>query len=346
MNRKICLKDIAAKVGVSTALVSYVLNNKKEGRIKKSVVERIKEVATELNYRTNQIAKSLKTNKTLTIGLIVSDISNPFSSGLARIIEDEADKNNYTVIFGSSDENWLRTDKLVDTFLNRQVDGLIMAPGEKDASQIYLLQKQNIPFVLIDRYFPGIKTNYVALDNYKASFSAIQHLVNCGYKRIGMISFETTLFNIQERKRGYISALEKNGIVIDNNRLIEIGNGDVKTNVETAINDLLAPDQPVDALLFATNAIATHGLKHMNALHIKVPEQLALVSFDKTDVMDLFYAPLTYIDQPLPEMGRLATKILIEAIEGNHTITQHNLPAELVIRSSTVNPPAPKGQCY
>src|ERR1700712_615587 len=119
MNKKISLKDIADKVGVSTALVSYVLNNKKEGRIKKSVAERIREVAMELNYRTNQIAKSLKINKTFTIGLIVSDISNPFSSGLARIIEDEADKKNYTVIFGSSDESVQRSNKLVDTFLNR-----------------------------------------------------------------------------------------------------------------------------------------------------------------------------------------------------------------------------------
>jgi LacI family transcriptional regulator len=336
MNKKICLKDIAAKVGVSTALVSYVLNNKKEGRIKKSVAERIREVAMELNYRTNQIAKSLKTNKTFTIGLIVADISNPFSSSLARIIEDEADKNNYTVIFGSSDESLLRSNKLVDTFLNRQVDGLIIAPGENAASQILSLRKQNIPFVLVDRYFPDISTNYVALDNYKASFSAIQHLINCGYERISMISFDTSLFNIQERKRGYISALKKNGIAFEKSLLIEIRNDDMQANVERAINELLAPGQPVDALLFATNAIATHGLKHINTLHIKVPEQLALVSFDKTDALDLFYAPLTYLNQPLSEMGRLATKILIAAIEGNNSITQLNLPAELVIRSSTV----------
>src|ERR1700694_607987 len=101
MKKKPSLKDIAQKLGVSTALVSYVLNNKKEGRIGKEISQKIREVAGQLNYRTNQIAKSLKTNKTLTIGLIVADISNPFFSGLARIIEDEAEKYNYTVIFGS-----------------------------------------------------------------------------------------------------------------------------------------------------------------------------------------------------------------------------------------------------
>src|SRR5262245_54094790 len=98
MKKKISLKDIAQKVGVSTALVSYVLNDQKNGRISKEMCLKIKEAARELNYRTNQIARSLKTNKTMTLGLIVADISNPFFSGLARIIEDEADKRNYTVI--------------------------------------------------------------------------------------------------------------------------------------------------------------------------------------------------------------------------------------------------------
>src|SRR6187397_2892525 len=105
MLKKISLKDIANQVGVSTALVSYVLNNQKEGRINKEVAQKIRDTAKRLNYRTNQVAKSLKTNKTYTIGLIVADISNPFFSSLARIIEDEADQNNYTVIFGSSDES-------------------------------------------------------------------------------------------------------------------------------------------------------------------------------------------------------------------------------------------------
>src|SRR6188472_3049568 len=113
MKNKISLKDIAEKVGVSVTLVSYVLNNKMEGRINKDVAQKIRDTAKKLNYHTNQIAKSLKTNKTNTIGLIVADISNPFSSGLARIIEDEADKQGYTVIFGSSDEKPLRFENLL-----------------------------------------------------------------------------------------------------------------------------------------------------------------------------------------------------------------------------------------
>ena len=336
MNRKVSLKDIAEKVGVSTALVSYVLNNKNEGRIRRSVADKIREVAVALNYRTNQIAKSLKTNKTNTIGLIVADIANPFFSNLARIIENEAEKNSYTVIFGSSDENMDRTSKLVDTFLNRQVDGLIIAPGEKAVSQIIALQQQQIPFVLIDRYFPDINTNYVALDNYKASCLVVQHLVNAGFKRIGMISLRTSLYNMRERNRGYIETLKKNGLAFDDTQLLEIETDQIKSNVRQAMGELLRRKEPMDALLFANNTTATYGLKCLNDLNIKVPDQIALATFDKTDALDLFYSPLTYINQPLAEMGRLATKILVETINGNNDIQQLNLPAELVIRSSSV----------
>ena len=130
MNKKTSLKDIATAVGVSIALVSYVHNNKKEGRINKAVAEKIRATALKMNYRTNQIARSLKTNKTNTIGLILADISNPFSAALARVIEDAADKSNYTVIFGSSDENPEKYKKILDALLNRQADGLILSPPE------------------------------------------------------------------------------------------------------------------------------------------------------------------------------------------------------------------------
>src|SRR5690349_20216204 len=209
MGRKVSMKDIAKEVGVSTALVSYVLNNLKEGRISKEIAQKIREVAQRLNYRPNQIAKSLKTSKTFTIGLIVADISNPFSSTLARIVEDEANKFNYTVIFGSSDENQSKSARVIDTLLNRQVDGLIISPPADSEAQMVELQKQDIPFVLLDRYFPSVKTNYVALNNHAAALMATEHLIESGCKRIGMINYKTSLFHLQERKRGYLTAMKK-----------------------------------------------------------------------------------------------------------------------------------------
>ena len=335
MLKKISLKDIANQVGVSTALVSYVLNNQKEGRISKEVAQRIRDTAKRLNYRTNQVAKSLKTNKTLTIGLIVADISNPFFSSLARIIEDEADKNNYTVIFGSSDENPDKSGKLIETLVNRQVDGLIIAPPQNSESQVNYLIEQDIPFVLIDRYFPAIETNYVAIDNYKAAYTATQHFIDIGRKRIGMITYESAIFNLNERARGYLSAIKENKIPFRTTWLKELRPNNTKLCIEKAINELLNGAQPVDALLFSSNIIAGWGLKYLNSIGIKVPDQLAVISFDESEALDLFYAPLTYIKQPLQEMGRAAIKILLETIGKSSKPVQLNMEAGLVIREST-----------
>lgn len=338
MKRKVSQKDIAHKVGVSTALVSYVLNNLKEGRISKVVAQKIRETAKELNYRTNQIARSLKLKKTFTIGLIVADISNPFFSGLARIIEDEADKKNYTVIFGSSDENAQKSWKLLNALVDRQVDGFIIAPAENTESHIIYLLDHDIPFVLIDRYFPGIKTNWVAIDNYKASYTAVQHLIDGGNERPGMVTYNTTLYNLSERKRGYLDALKENKIPFKKNWCKEIVYDDTKASLEKAVHELLSLSQPVDSLLFASNILAVNGLKYIHAMGIKVPDDLAIVTFDQMDASDLFYAPLTYLKQPIQEMGEMATKILLENIEREKETEQVNMEAPLVIRNSTLHP--------
>jgi LacI family transcriptional regulator len=336
LGKKPSLKDIANEVGVSTALVSYVLNNRKEDRISKQIAQKIRDVAQRLNYRPNQIAKSLKTSKTFTIGLIVADIANPFSSTLARIVEDEANKFNYTVIFGSSDENLQKSAKVIDTLLNRQVDGLIISPPAGSETQMLELQSQGVPFVLLDRYFPTVKSNYVALNNYAAARMASEHLIESGCKRIGMINYETTLFHLQERKRGYVTTLKKHKMPFKKSWLRQVDISNNKSEIEKAVKDLLNAAEPVDGLIFTSNIIAAHALKFINTLAVKVPDDLAIVSFDETEALDLFYAPLTYIKQPLREMGAMATKILLENIASNNRITQVDMEPQLMVRASSV----------
>lgn len=336
MNRKVSLKDIAANAGVSTALVSYVLNNKKEGRINKAVAENIRETARRMNYRINRIARSLKTNKTHTIGLILADISNPFSAALARFIEDEADKNNYTVIFGSSDESQEKYKRILDALVDRQVDGLILSPPGQAAPQILELQQQQLPFVLIDRYFPDIETNYVVLDNYKAAFEATQHLIDRGYGRIGMINYNSSLFHLAERSRGYLGAISANGIAVADDFVQTVNTVSLKEDVEKAVDHLLRCTAPVDGLLFGSNVIAMHAVKYINRQGYKIPADLALVCFDETDAFDLFYAPLTCIRQPVKEMGESAVQMLLATIDDNNRpLTNISWQGELVVRAST-----------
>lgn len=336
MNKKISLKDVARHVGVSTALVSYVINNKeKEARVGAEMVKKIRKAVEDLNYRPNHIAKSLKSGKTGTIGLIVADISNPFFSTIARIIEDEARKLGYVVIFGSSDESDEKSQILIDVLTNRQVDAFIIAPAINTEKQIVQLQKRNIPVVLIDRYFPDVKTDRVHINNAQAAYDAVSHLIKNGRKRIAMVSYDTTLAHIEERKAGYKKALVKNGIKYSASLVKDISFQNLENDIAVKVNDLLKLKSGVDAFFFATNTLAVEGLKIINKQKIKIPDDVSIVSFDESEVFDFFYAPLSYISQPLNEIGKQAVALISERLQNSNvkckTIV---LDAELIVRES------------
>ncbi len=335
MKNRVSLKDIANKVGVSIALVSYVLNGKeKEKRVGEEVVKRIKEAAKELNYQPNQIARSLRGGSTKTIGLIVTDIANPFFGQLARIIEDEAVKNGYTVIFGSCDEDIFKSERLIETFLYRQVDGFIIAPAEGTNNQIAALIEKKLPVVLIDRYFPEIKASSVCLNNFQATFEATNHLIKQGYKHIKMVAYKTSLNHMQERIRGYVEALILHNLNSEI-YIIEILRKSLKKETEDLIEKEIKKMENIDALIFATNSLTLSGLYSINRLGIKVPEELGIVGFDGNEAFDFFYAPLSFVEQPLPAIGRKAVNVLLDLINGQSDIVHYNLEHFLNIRNSS-----------
>lgn len=335
--KKTSLKDIAQIAGVSTALVSYVLNGKeKETRIGQEIATRIKQLAKDLNYQPNHLAKSLQSGKTHTIGLIIADISNPFFANIARVVEDEAKRNGYTVIIGSSDENAEKSQDLMSVLINRQVDGFIIVSSEDSGQQIQFLKDKNIPFVLLDRYFPDIPTDFVSTDHYTASYDAGSHLVRNEYKNIGMIAYDSQMFHMQERIRGYQDALRHSNIPVNEDWLKRVKINSIDAGVKSAIDTMLAIDQPVDALLFATYSLAVSGLKHINRLGLKVPDDLAIVSFGQADVFELYYCPITYLKQPIVLLGQTAVELLAKKLtnNGNET-TQILMKAELIERASS-----------
>lgn len=334
MQKKTSLKDIAQAAGVSTALVSYVLTNKEEkARVGQEIAKKIRKIAQKLNYQPNHIARSLKSGRSDTIGLIVADISNPFFGNIARTIEDEAKRNNYTVIFGSSDENLDKSGDLISVLLNRQVDGLILIPTEGSEQQIKQLRKQQVPFVLMDRYFPQIPVTQIGINNFQASYNAITHLIKNGKKRIGMIAYKTTLHHINERKRGYTEALADNS----QSSMMKLAQyAHIREETRLGIDQLLQARKPADAVFFATNSLAIEGLKYINELGIKVPEELAVVSFDESEAFDLFYSPITFIRQPILEMGNAAVRLLLDHIRNGEKRAENIcIDTELVIRKSS-----------
>ncbi|MCF3112165.1 substrate-binding domain-containing protein [Niabella sp. CC-SYL272] len=317
IKKRVSLKDIAQKVGVSTALVSYVLNGKeKEARVGEAAAKRIKKVAAEMNYQPNLIARGLKFGKTHTLGLIVADISNPFFAMLARIIELEAQKRGYTVLFGSSDEQLEKSQNLINTFLNRQVDGLIITPVAGSQAQIEELRNKGVPFVLMDRGFSEVETNTVVTDNHDAMYNAVKLLIRNGYKKPGMIAYDTTLTHMTDRIAGYRDALKDSGIKFNLKWLAKVPYGNYKDHVTAALDRFLdAKNRGVDSLVFATNSISVQSLKVIHARGIKVPQDLGVISFDESDVFDFFYSSITYIKQNLQSISENAVQSLMQAID-------------------------------
>ena len=367
MRKKASLRDIANKVGVSTALVSYVLNNQdEEKRVGKEIAVRIREAAMALNYTPNQIARSLKTRKTNTIGIVVADINYRYTSGVTKAIEAACRQFDYTVIYGSSGESAAKFERLVNLLVDRQVDGLILVPVEGSAAAIERLNKQEIPFVLIDRILPDVNANIISIDNARTAYQGAMQLARYGHKRIGFISYRSGLLNLADRKNGYLAALREAGLEADPALIREIadraepagggvgeqdragldarGFGEPVTvgaevkgfgeRVRGAIDELLALPSPCDSIFFATDTLAVEGLRHINALNIRVPERLGIVSFDDSEAFELFYCPITHGVQPLEEIGRVAVDTLLDVMKHPKTRKKILLETEFKIGRS------------
>lgn len=322
-------------MGVSTALVSYVLNGKeKEARVSARMVNKIRQAVIDLKYKPNMIAKSLKSGKTNTIGLIVADISNPFFSNIARIIEDEAKRQGYVVIFGSSDENDKKQADLIEVFLNRQVDAFILSPAAGTEEQINALKTKGIPVVLIDRYFNGVDVDAVHINNYQATNKAVNHLIANGRSKIAMVSYTHPMTHMKDRVSGYLDAMRDHGIRVKKEWRIEAAYADLNKDMDSKLTKLLKP-LSIDAIMFASNSLTAAGLKRVVQFGIKVPDELAIISFDETEIFDFFYSPVTYVSQSIAEIGKDAVQLAASRIQKHQSKTQRIIvDSKLVIRKS------------
>lgn len=335
--KKSSIKDVAKLAGVSIASVSYVLNNTPNKSIKEETIARILDAAKELNYTPNKIARSLKTQKSYTIGLIVADIANPYFSQLARFIEDEAEKQGYTLIIGSSDESDAKFAKLLTLFRDRMVDGLIIAPVEGDKTAVELAALKNIPFVLIDRTVPGFDAPAVLINNREISRKTAQYLIDSGKKNIALVSYNTGITSLSERMEGYLDALKENRFVVNRSFILYIDEKRIDDDMDERLTSLFASADKPDALFFITNKLSVSGLRWLIENNIKVPADVAVVAFDQTDAYKLFPVPVTFIKQPLPAIASAVMGLLLERIDDTDAPTKvRELEARLKIKASSM----------
>ena len=325
VRKRSSLKDIADALGLSKTTVSFVLNGKaNEYHIGEETAKRVWETAERMQYNPNFTAISLRDGCSKILGIVVSDISNPFFASLARLYEDEAAKIGYTVFFGSSDENADKMQQVINNLIARGVDGLIVVPCKDSETFISSLVPRGIPLVLLDRYFPNQEISYVALDNFEATRQATAYILNKGSKQPAIVAYDLDLIHMHERIRGYEQGMADKGMRAMSNVIR------IEPNISTPDMAYLlkeSMDRGTDGFIFTTNLITLSGMYAL--LELGCPtKDLRLVGFDGTPAFDFFDCPITYILQPLEQLveaSLTAVKAIIDKAQASSALLRGKL---------------------
>lgn len=332
------LESIAKELNISVSTVSRVFNGKSEKyRISKKTTELVLKTAQKHNYQPNQLARSLRLNRSHTIGLIIPDISNPFFARIARYIEKSARDNGYSVIVSDSDEKTEIERSSLQFLTSRKIDGLIISPVGKESEHLIKASNKNIPIVLVDRYFPHLKLPFVGSDNFKGSFEATNYLIQNGHSRIAFIQgIKNTTVN-QDRVNGFIEAFKINNIPLDKSLIVGDNFGEENGYVETRL--LINLEKKPTVLFAASNLISLGALKALYEENLNVPDDMSIISFDDQPYSDYLATPMTTVAQQSQEIGSIAFKLLMDRMESDkaNELSKILLPTKLIVRKSVKN---------
>lgn len=338
--KRVSISELALELKVSKTLVSLVLNGKGDAYgINKETQKRVLRKAKQLNYRPNLVARGLRRGSSNVIAVVVADISNPFYSKISRSVEDFASKEGYNIIVCSTEENAAKEHGLIDMLVNEQnVAGIIISTTQESPEQLMQLQKSGFPVVLIDRKAGSGRLDYVGVDNFRGAYEATKHLLSCGYRKIGLLKISPSyLSTIKERTRGYETALKENGLKPDKSLIREVQFSKLRTAVRKEVKELLAPPNSVEAIFVLNSNLAAYALEYINEVGLRIPQDVAVLSFDDVDFFRFSYPPLTAVAQPLEEIGKRAAELLIQRLKktnGTNKPQSIELQPELVVRRS------------
>lgn len=306
------LKDIAKKLNISVSTVSRVVNNKIY--VKPETKEMVMRALNELNYMPNQIARSLKNKSTKTIGIMIPDISENFFTNVIKGTDDVLSRNGYAIILCDTGESAEKEESYLNLLSEKQIDGLILATVCKEYKNLYKLIAKEIPIIFIDN-LPNLKSSYdsVIIDNSRASYIAVEHLINLGHKAIGAIIGKMDETTGYERLLGYRKALEDNKIDINEN-LIRIGDFKEKSGYE-CMKALLELNQNFSAVYVASSKMTYGAIKAIREKGLKIPEDISLVGFDIHDVSGLITPSITTILQPEERIGKVAGELMLKRLQ-------------------------------
>lgn len=324
------IKDVAKRAGVSTATVSRVING--DPRISSKTKEKVLYCIRELDYKINNIARSLKTNKTHTIGFMCPELANNFFMTVAKGVEDELKKYGYSVIICNTNESVDEEKERITLLLEKCVDGVIIIPASHTGDHFKRLTNQGIPVVLADRLVENFLTDAVLVDNINGSYSVIEYLINNGYRRIGYIGGDIRLTSARERDEGYKRALGDYYIPVDQT-IIKYGDYHEQSGY-TKMQELMNSENPPE-IVFISNYYMHMGATRYLIEHRATNEKvIPIASFDDMELASLLGYCTVLVGQPMLEIGNKAAGMLIKRINGDsndsHQIVR--LKTKLIIK--------------
>lgn len=345
-------EDVARHAGVSIATVSHVINGTRF--VSEETRQKVQDAIKALNYRPNAVARGLATSFTRKIGVVVSEIRNPFFTATARGIEDEVIRQRYNIILCNTDEDPEREDAVLHLLGAQQVDGLIIAPTGARSETLLGLAKAGVPIVQIDRSSPSLDAPLIDVNNEEGAYQAISYLIGLGHTRIACLINLDVISTQTERLQGWERALREAGLPVDESLIVRAdprffgGTPDAKASItrhnlpgaSEVLQGLFTLPQRPSAIFVASNQLTLGTLYAFRASGLRCPEDISLISFDDHDWAPIFNPPLTVMRQPTYQLGQIAAQLLMKMINGEAVSAPPHLQVELIKRSSCAPPRA------
>jgi LacI family transcriptional regulator len=304
-----------------------------KSHVGKKLRDRVEAAIRKLNYRPNLIARSLAKQRTLTIGMIVPDIANPFFPMVVRGAEDAARKHGYNLLLCNSDDNLEQEEKQIELLLSKRVDGILLtkAAGDFRPALRQMIKEVDIPFVLVMRTYSKLTKDAVISDDYQGAYDAVRHLARAGCSRIGLVSGPLKISNALARWRGFRDALESQGLPFEKELVVE---GDYRIDSGFRAGNALLSHRP-DGVYVANHLMTIGLLQAAEEMGLSCPTDFRLVSFDDYPWLGVFHPKLTTVELPKHQVGSEAAELLIQRIAGNaEKAVVRKLQPELRIRES------------
>jgi LacI family transcriptional regulator len=332
---QVTIKDIAKELGISPSTVSKALKGHRD--ISSSTKQSVRKLAENWNYKPDQVALSLKSGSSKTIGVIVPEIVHYFFSTAISGIEDLAYDSGYHVMFCQSSELYVREVKAVETLLSSRVDGILVSVSKMtdNFDHFRKIQDNGIPLVFFDRICEEIDTDRIIVDDEAGAFEAVNHLIAIGCKNIVHLSGPPNLLIGKNRKDGYVRALREHHMPLDENNIIRC---DSREDAELVVPELLQRSDKPDGIFAVNDLTAAAAMKIIKDMGYSVPDDIAVVGFTSGLISDITNPTLTSVDQHGYLIGKEAARLLVDRIEKSHEFPFQTkiIKTELVVKGSTL----------